>query len=91
MEFEWDEEKAVKNWKKHRISFETAKLIFNDPYRIEYLDDIHSDSEDRWISIGLVGKLLCVIYTERDGGNKIRLISARLATAKERREYYGSN
>lgn len=87
MRFEWDEEKDKINKKKHGISFDIAKHVFFDPNRIEYYDEAHSYDEDRWITIGKAGKILFVVYTERDYGNTIRLISARLATSEERRDY----
>ena len=91
MRFEWDEEKANENKKKHKISFETARLVFSDPYRREFYDIEHSDEQEtRWITIGRAGKVLFVVYTERECGDVIRLISARLATPTERKEYYGN-
>lgn len=85
--FEWDEEKAKINQKKHGISFETAARVFLDEDRIEILDEGHSTEEERFITIGRAGDILFVVYTERTPN--IRLISARLATPKERRLYYG--
>jgi len=86
---EWDENKNAINRRIHHISFETAKLVFADPNRIERLDNSLSNSsgEIRWQTLGLVGKVLFVVYTER--GENIRLISARLANKKERSSYYG--
>lgn len=84
--FEWDDEKAALNWRKHRVDFNDAAKVFNDPYRIEEFDEEHSDYEDRWQVIGMVDDILFVIYTER--GEYTRLISARKATAIERRKYY---
>lgn len=86
--FEWDEEKNVINIEKHKISFETAALVFNDLDRQEFFDELHSDEEDRYITIGKVGKVLFVVHTDR--ADATRIISARLATAKERRLYYGN-
>ena len=85
--FEWDEEKAVKNLKNHRISFEEAKTVFNDPLSITVADPDHSIDEDRYIDIGMSsqGHLLVVVYTER--GQNIRLISSRRATKREQRAY----
>lgn len=85
--FEWDEEKAEMNLKKHGIPFETATKVFLDENRIEIYDEDHSLDEDRYITIGLADEVLFVVYTERKP--KIRLISARLATARERSVYYG--
>lgn len=86
--FEWDEEKAKLNLKKHGIPFETAAKVFLDENRIEIYDEEHSIEEDRYITIGLAGEVLFVVYTERTP--KIRLISARLATGRERKVYYGN-
>lgn len=88
MIFEWDEEKAQKNLKKHGIPFETAAKVFLDKNRIEIYDEAHSIEEDRYITIGLAGEVLFVVHTER--GSTIRLISARLASARERKVYYGN-
>lgn len=86
LEFEWDEEKNIQNLEKHGIGFETAMLVFNDAYRLEVYDVEHSQEEDRYNTIGLVHDVLFVVYTERR--DKVRIISARLATAKERSIYY---
>ena len=86
---EWDDEKNEINVRKHGISFETAAYVFADENRIELYDELHSDEEDRYQVIGRVGKVLFVIYTER--GEAVRLISARYATGKERRVYYGNS
>ncbi|AAS12564.1 MULTISPECIES: BrnT family toxin [Treponema] len=86
--FEWDYEKEQRNMKIHKISFETARLVFNDNNRIELFDINHSGAEDRIITIGKVDKVLFVVYTER--GEKTRIISARAATKAERRLYGNS-
>ena len=86
--FEWDYEKEQRNIKIHKISFETAKLVFNDNNRIELFDINHSGAEDRIITIGKVDKVLFVVYIER--GEKTRIISARAATKAERRLYGNS-
>ena len=85
--FEWDDEKYKINQKKHDVSFEMAAEVFLDENRIDDFDEFHSDDEDRYKVIGLVEKVLVVIYTER--GENIRIISARLANKKEKEEYYG--
>lgn len=84
---EWDDKKALTNKVKHGVSFRTAAMVFSDPDRLEIFDDFHSDDEDRYITIGMVNKILFVVHTDRD--DTIRIISAREATAKERRAYYG--
>lgn len=89
LQFEWDEEKDRINQEKHGISFETASYVFQDEFYIEMYDFEHSVEEDRYIAIGKVGDLLFVVFTER--GERIRLISARAATERERRLYYDQN
>ncbi len=91
MNFEWDDNKEQKNIAKHGIDFSTALLVFGDDNRIEMYDKAHSEFEDRFITIGTVGKtvaVLCVVYTERK--NSIRIISARCATNREKEAYYES-
>lgn len=88
LKFEWDEEKARLNIQKHGIPFETAAKVFLDKNRIEIYDESHSINEDRFITIGLADEILFVVYAERHPA--IRLISARLATARERNAYYGN-
>ena len=85
---EWDEEKELLNIKKHGIDFTTAAHVFDDINRIELFDDIHSIEENRYIVLGLVRHVLFVVYTDRE--NAIRIISARKATERERRAYYGN-
>lgn len=87
MEFNWDEKKARINALKHGIRFETAALVFNDRNRIEFYDYKHSDTENRYITIGMVNHLITVIYTERH--SYTRIISARPATKHEKEIYYG--
>ena len=89
MRLEWDEMKNQLNRKKHGIDFETAMLVFNDLQRIEIYDEEHSITEDRYNTIGMVEDVLFVVYTERK--DNIRLISARVATPKERSIYYDEN
>ena len=86
-EFEWDDEKAVSNLKKHDISFEEGTTIFNDPLVVTITDPDHSKDEERYISLGISvqGRLLVVVHTERD--ERMRLISYRKATSAERKNY----
>ena len=88
MQFEWDEEKNRINKEKHDgISFEYAVRVFLDEKRIERYDAKHSTlTKDRWNAIGMVQKVLFVVYTER--GERTRIISARRATKEEECEYY---
>lgn len=85
--FEWDEEKARGNLRKHKVSFEEAKTVFNDPFMITFPDQEHSGFEQRYLNIGisLRGRVLIVIHTERR--KNIRIISCRRATINERRAY----
>lgn len=87
IQFEWDDVKAQANIIKHKVSFEEAATIFQDPFLITFFDDTHSDKEDRFISIGDSDqkRLLLVIHTEQE--DAIRIISARSATRKERATY----
>jgi uncharacterized protein len=86
-EFEWDDEKASSNLKKHDVSFEEGATIFNDPLVATISDPDHSKEEERYVSIGISvqGRLLVVLHTERD--ERIRLISCRKATNTERKAY----
>lgn len=85
--FEWDEEKAKQNLKKHKVSFEEARTIFNDPLLLTFPDPDHSENEERYLNIGKSSgdRILIVIHTEREAS--IRLISCRKATSNERRAY----
>jgi uncharacterized DUF497 family protein len=87
MKFEWDEAKAGANLAKHRVSFEEAITVFDDPLYVDFYDPDHSQDESRYIIIGLSrqGRLLLVSYAERD--NIVRLISAREVTRGERKAY----
>jgi len=85
MKFEWDPEKEKENIKKHKLTFKTASLVFNDENRLEFFDKFHSVYEDRYITLGLVGDVIMVVYTVRS--DRYRIISARLATHEERRKY----
>ena len=89
MKFEWDENINIINKEKHKISFETAAHVFDDPNYIEMFDFEHSVDEDRYIAIGKVGDVLFVVFTEKK--ETIRMISARLATSMERSLYYDQN
>lgn len=85
--FEWDEVKARENIRKHKVSFDEGKTIFNDPFLLTFPDVDSSASEDRYVNIGLSAgdRVLVLIHTERQG--KIRIISCRKAKARERRYY----
>lgn len=89
MNFEWDPLKNKLNIRKHGLSFEVAARVFGDANRVELYDYKHSAREDRYLTIGLVNDIIAVVYTERV--ESIRLISARVATAAERKYYYEQN
>ncbi len=85
--FEWNEDKSKENLRKHGVSFEEAKTVFNDPSAITISDPDHSEYEYRYLDIGTSFKdrVLVVWYTER--GENIRIIGCRKATRSERRIY----
>jgi hypothetical protein len=88
--FEWDEAKAAANAARHGVSFEAAKLVFDDPFAIERLDDREDYGEERFNIIGMVeGRVLLVSYTVRN--DVIRIISARGAEPYEKRRYHEEN
>jgi len=86
---EWDSKKALINLEKHKVSFETAQFIFSDPERLERFDRSaeNTSGEQRFQTIGMVEKILFVVYTERE--KNMHIISARLADKTERRSYNG--
>ena len=87
MKFEWDPAKAAINLRKHAVSFEAAARAFEDELSATFPDPDDSRGEIRLITygVGIAGKLLVVSHTER--GDTIRIISARVATSKERKRY----
>ena len=89
--FIWDTKKAEANIRKHNISFSEAKSVFYDKCAIQFFDDAHSASEDRFIMLGMSreSRVLLVCHCARDDGETIRIISARKATKSERKFYRG--
>jgi uncharacterized DUF497 family protein len=90
--FTWDTQKAIINFEKHRVSFEEASTVFFDPNAFETDDLKHSDQEKRFMRLGISisKRVLLVIYTMRSSKyekEKIRIISARQASSKERAVY----
>ena len=87
MEFEWDPDKATRNLTKHGVSFQEAATVFGDPLALTFFDPDHSEEEDRFLTFGNSsdGRLLVVSHTDRE--DRIRIISARRATRKERKSY----
>jgi uncharacterized protein len=90
MRFEWDENKSRQNLRKHDVRFETAVLVFHDPYAITQRD-LTFDDEERWITVGAIGPgpILLVVRTfyEKHKKEVIRIISARAAESHERKAY----
>ncbi len=86
-EFEWDPAKAASNLKDHKVSFDEASTVFGDPLTMLVSDPDHSEEEERYLLLGVSvrGRLLVVSFAERPP--KTRLISAREATRRERRQY----
>jgi len=86
--FEWDDRKAASNLVKHKVSFEGARRVFDDPYAFEELDD--DADEERWLKVGIARDiLLAVVYTERNG--RVRIISARKADSDEQDRYFAKD
>jgi uncharacterized protein len=84
---EWDPRKAKSNEKKHGVSFLEAVSVFGDPLDVTFADLLHSQEEERFITIGqsFKGQILYIAYTTR--GGRVRIITARKATRQERRDY----
>lgn len=91
LRFEWDERKSELNEKKHGVTFEEACTVFGDTLSLTIPDPLHSRDEERFVIVGRSEKqrALVVVHTER--GDRIRLISARQATAHERKIYEEDN
>lgn len=86
LNFEWDEDKAISNVKKHGLSFELAAQVFLDDERLVIVDERFSYGEERFITLGHIAERLCVVvYTDRD--DVIRIISARKANKREQTLY----
>ena len=90
LDFEWDDDKAAANVRKHGVSFEQAALAFRDLFAVEWLDMREDYGEERIILVGTSqGQILAVVYTERE--ERIRIISARRATKHEKDTYFHQN
>jgi len=92
VKFEWDETKDISNQRKHGVSFRFATFAFDDPLHVTRQDRLEDDGELRWKTIGLVNRTLLLLVahtlTDDDGNEEIvRIISARTATASERKSY----
>jgi uncharacterized DUF497 family protein len=90
MQFEWNAHKDRRNQLKHRVSFETAMLVFADPHALSLPDRIEGD-EERWHTIGMAGGVLLLLvshtYRGTEDDERVRIISARKATPRERQAY----
>jgi uncharacterized protein len=91
-DFEWDPGKALSNLRKHGVSFDQAARVFLDALALTVYDAASSKDEERWFTLGLdaSGTLLAVAHTYQDvepGRARVRIISARNATKRERRYY----
>jgi uncharacterized DUF497 family protein len=89
MIFDWDDNKAESNKKKHGVSFAEAATAFSDPNAIEFLDAKNSEKEERWILVGLSARshVLLVVFVEREE-KLIRIVSARKAVKEEMNQYF---
>lgn len=92
IKFEWDTAKAASNQKKHGVTFEEAQTVFYDEFAIQFFDDEHSQTEQRFLLLGFSqnARLLLVCHCEREQGQAIRIISARKATKNESKFYKGN-
>ena len=95
MRFEWDHAKSTANQKKHGVSFEEAREVFDDPLHLALLDERFGYFEERWVTIGSTKKRRIVVaanlYFDDEGEEVVRIISAREATAHERKQYEGDD
>jgi uncharacterized DUF497 family protein len=85
--FEWDSEKDEANLKKHGVSFSEAATVFADPLTITISDPEHSVGEERYVSVGLSYRQRVLVVAHRDDDDRIRIITGRLATRRERKDY----
>jgi uncharacterized protein len=85
--FTWDVEKAAANFKKHRVDFREAATVFDDPLSTTFPDHGHSSSEQRFLTIGMSAQGRTLVVSHAELGDRIRLISARDTTRRERRFY----
>jgi len=87
--FSWDKNKAQINLKKHRISFEEAKTVFDDENARLIFDPDHSEDENRFLLLGYsnTSRILTVVHCYRDDEQNIRIISARKSTKREENQY----
>ena len=87
MIYEWDPKKAKANLRKHKVGFEEAETVFDDPLSVTISDPDHSKSERRFLDIGRSENKRIIVVSYSHRGKAIRIISARVATRAERRKY----
>jgi len=87
VEFEWNEDKAAQNLRKHKVSFAEAATVFGDPLGVTVPDPDHSSEEDRLITVGLSIRSRLLIVSHCDLDDRVRIISARRLTRTERKVY----
>lgn len=87
MEFEWDSKKAAANEQKHGVTFQEAVTVFGDPLAITFLDRDHSVGEQRYLTFGLSRFDRPLVVSHADRGDRVRIISARFMTRRERKIY----
>ena len=85
--FEWDGRKATANLRKHGVSFEEAATVFSDPLSLSIPDPDHSEDEERFLLVGTSFQAQLLVVAHSEHGDRVRVISARAATARERRAY----
>ncbi len=91
VKFIWDEEKNATNKKKNGISFEDALTVFFSAPLFVFHDPDHSTEEDRYIAFGFsaLSNILAVVHVENESGKIVRIISARKATRREQKKFFG--
>jgi len=89
LRFDWDPRKSASNRAKHKVDFQEAATAFADEHALLIADPNHSDDEDRFVLLGLseVARLLVVVHCYREADSVVRIISARIATRRERQQY----
>lgn len=85
--FEWDAAKARRNLREHGVSFDEASTVFGDPLAILKADPDHSLEEERFLVLGMSVNQRMLVVSHAERSPRTRLISARLATPSERRQY----
>ena len=90
--FDWDPGKAASNFRKHKVTFETAATVFGDPLALSVYDEESSEEEERWVTLGRTekGRLLVVVHTYQEMSQTeahVRIISARTPTKHEQQTY----